>query len=190
MANAWRILFITLETGQAILIERPALQAALEHASPDAGIAGAARHLAQQQSTALLASKQCEISERAETTYLKHHRRMLTLMLGQSSLWCPPYSSFKTQEALSRHWSPTWRHHGITERTLNGKFANARSTSVAQAHEVFPACMCNRGDCICNVFPQPGLLNKGHANKRHRAFRSDRHVAAPVLPPNEAHPAR
>jgi prophage regulatory protein len=45
--------------------------------------------------------------------------------------------------------------------------------------------MCNRGDCICNVFPQPGLLNRGHANKRHRAFRSDRHVAAPVLPPNE-----
>ena len=36
--------------------------------SPDAGIAGAARLL--KQSTALLASKQCEISERAETTYL------------------------------------------------------------------------------------------------------------------------
>jgi hypothetical protein len=40
--------FITLETGQAILVERLALQAALEHAKRQMrGIAGAARHLAQ-----------------------------------------------------------------------------------------------------------------------------------------------
>jgi hypothetical protein len=58
------------------------------------------------QSTVLLASKQCEISERAETTYLNIIGGMLTLMLGQSPSGVP-YSSFKTQEASSRHWSPT-----------------------------------------------------------------------------------
>lgn len=51
---------------------------------------------------------------------------MLTLMLGQSPSGVP-YSSFKTQEAivtaLLAHYGGTM---GITERTLNGKFANAR----------------------------------------------------------------
>ena len=71
-------------------------------------------------------SKQCAISDRAETTYLNIIGGMLTLMLGQSPSGVP-YSSFKTQEAivtaLLAHYGGTM---GITERTLNGKFANAR----------------------------------------------------------------
>jgi hypothetical protein len=99
--------FITLETGQAILIERLALQAALEHAKRrQMQELQEQRDTLLKQSTALLASKQCEISERAETTYLNIIGGMLTLMLGQSPSGVP-YSSFKTQEASSRHWSPT-----------------------------------------------------------------------------------
>ena len=118
--------FITLETGQAILIERLALQAALEHARRQMQELQEQRDTLLKQSTALLASKQCEISERAETTYLNIIGGMLTLMLGQSPSGVP-YSSFKTQEALVSalvaHFGGTM---GITERTLNGKFANAR----------------------------------------------------------------
>jgi len=118
--------FITMETGQAILIERLALQAALEHARHQMQELQEQRDTLLKQSTALLASKQCEISERAETTYLNIIGGMLTLMLGQSPSGAP-YSSFKTQEALVSalvaHYGGTM---GITERTLNGKFANAR----------------------------------------------------------------
>jgi hypothetical protein len=56
--------------------------------------------------------QQCEISDRAETTYLNIIGGMLTLMLGQSPSGVP-YSSFKTQEALSsRIGRPLRRHHG------------------------------------------------------------------------------
>ena len=118
--------FSSLETGQAILVERLALQAALEHARRQMRELQEQHDSLLKQSTVLLASKQCEISERAETTYLNIIGGMLTLMLGQSPSGAP-YSSFKTQEALVSalvaHYGGTM---GITERTLNGKFANAR----------------------------------------------------------------
>ncbi|EBN0461017.1 hypothetical protein ADQ41_26980, partial [Salmonella enterica subsp. enterica serovar Dublin] len=66
------------------------------------------------------------ISDRAEATYLNIIGGMLDLMLGQSPSGTP-YSCFKTQEAVV---STLIAHHGgvmgITERTLNGKFAIAR----------------------------------------------------------------
>ena len=108
--------FITLETGQAILIERLALQATLEHARRQMQELQEQRDTLLKQSTALLASKQCEISERAETTYLNIIGGMLTLMLGQSPSGVP-YSSFKTQalvSALVAHFGGTM---GITEQT-------------------------------------------------------------------------
>ncbi|SDZ55003.1 hypothetical protein SAMN05421547_1341, partial [Delftia lacustris] len=84
------------------------------------------RSVSTRPAAAQLASKQCEISERAETTYLNIIGGMLTLMLSQSPSGVP-YSSFKTQEALVSalvaHYGGTM---GITERTLNGKFANAK----------------------------------------------------------------
>lgn len=61
--------FISLETGQAILVERLALQAALEHARRQMRELQEQHDSLLKQSTVLLASKQCEISERAETTY-------------------------------------------------------------------------------------------------------------------------
>ncbi|CEI21588.1 protein kinase [Pseudomonas aeruginosa] len=117
---------ITLETGQAILLERQALQAALDHSRREMRKLQAQHEALLKQSAVLLASKQCAISDRAETTYLNIIGGMLTLMLGQSPSGVP-YSSFKTQEAivtaLLAHYGGTM---GITERTLNGKFANAR----------------------------------------------------------------
>jgi hypothetical protein len=117
--------FYHLETGQAILIERLALQAALEHARRQMQELQEQRDTLLKQSTALLASKQCEISERAETTS-QHHRRDADADAGPVPFGCA-YSSFKTQEALVSalvaHFGGTM---GITERTLNGKFANAR----------------------------------------------------------------
>jgi hypothetical protein len=119
--------FITLETGQAILVERLALQAALEHArAPDARNCRSSATPCSSSPPRCWLPSQCEISERAETTYLNIIGGMLTLMLGQSPSGVP-YSSFKTQEALVSalvaHFGGTM---GITERTLNGKFANAR----------------------------------------------------------------
>lgn len=118
--------FISLETGQAMLIERLALKSALEQSK---------RHLRElqdkhdallKQSTVIPACAQHPISDRAEATYLNIIGGMLELMLGQSPSG-RPYSSFKTQEAVV---SAMVAHHsgvmGIAERTLNGKFATAR----------------------------------------------------------------
>jgi len=118
--------FITMETGQAMLVERLALQAALEQTRREMHELQEQRDTLLKQSTVLLTAKQGEISERAETTYLNIIGGMLTLMLGQSPSGSP-YSAFKTQEALVSalvaHYGGTM---GITERTLNGKFASAR----------------------------------------------------------------
>ena len=45
--------------------------------------------------------------------------------------------------------------------------------------------MCNRGDCICNVFPQPGPLNRGHANNATERSGVTAMSQTPVLLPNE-----
>lgn len=117
---------ISLETGQAMLIERMALKAALDQTKRQ--LRELQEHNASilKQSTVIPACAQCPISDRAETTYLNIIGGMLNLMLGQSPSGIP-YSSFKTQEsvvtALVANHGGTM---GITERTLNGKFANAR----------------------------------------------------------------
>jgi len=106
---------ITLEAGQAILVERFAMQAEL---------AQCRRKIAafSKQSSANRSS----MSERAETTFLNVIGAMLELMLGQSPGGIA-YSNFKTQAAVV---SALIAHHngkmGISERTLNGKFAKAK----------------------------------------------------------------
>lgn len=117
--------FISLETGQAMLVERLALKSTLDQYKRQL-------HELQEKHGALLkqmapsAGAQCLISDRAEATYLNIIGSMLDLMLGQSPSGVP-YSSFKTQEAVV---SALVAHHsgamGIAERTLNGKFATAR----------------------------------------------------------------
>ena len=66
------------------------------------------------------------ISDRAETTYLNIVGGLLTLMLGQSPSGVPIPASRRRRpwsRALVAHHSGAM---GITEQTLNGKFATAR----------------------------------------------------------------
>lgn len=118
--------FISLETGQAMLVERLALKSALEQSKRQLRDPQEKHDALLKQSTAIPACAQCPISDRAEATYLNIIGGMLELMLGQSPSGTP-YSSFKTQEAVV---SALVAHHsgamGIAERTLNGKFATAR----------------------------------------------------------------
>ena len=118
--------FITLETGEALLLERRALKAALDHTRHQMHELREQNQALLKQSTVLLASNQCTISHRAETTYLNIIGAMLALMLGQSPAGIP-YSRFRTQEAIvAAMLANCGGAVGITERTLNGKFANAK----------------------------------------------------------------
>ena len=117
---------ITLETGQAMLIERQALKAELEHCQRQFQTLQKQHHVLSKQIEVTPACSQCSITDRAESTYQHIIGGMLDLMLGQSPAGTP-YSNFRTQEAIV---SALVAHHagvmGITERTLNGKFAQAR----------------------------------------------------------------
>lgn len=117
---------ISLETGQAMLVERMALKSALEQSKRQLHELQEKHDGLLKQSTVIPACSQCPISDRAEATYLNIIGGMLELILGQSPSGAP-YSSFKTQEAVV---SALVAHHsgvmGIAERTLNGKFATAR----------------------------------------------------------------
>ncbi|PLC52867.1 hypothetical protein CR155_15790 [Pollutimonas nitritireducens] len=118
--------FITLEAGQAMLIERQAKKVELEQCRRQVQVLQEQHESFVQQSVVALACNQCAISDRAETTYLNIIGGMLTLILGTSPSG-KAYSSFRTQEAVV---SALVAHHqsvmGITERTLNGKFASAK----------------------------------------------------------------
>ncbi|MFT3803493.1 MAG: hypothetical protein QM766_20055 [Burkholderiaceae bacterium] len=116
---------ITLDIGQAMLVERLALKSALDQCRRELHELQAQHELLVKQSRAI-AHYPCSISDRAETTYLNIIGGMLKLILGQSPSG-KPYSSFRTQEAVI---NAMVAHHGgvmgITERTLNGKFARAK----------------------------------------------------------------
>lgn len=118
---------ITLEAGQAMLIERQAMKAELEQCRRQLQALRVQHELLLKQSVVALAcNNQCSISDRAEATYLNIIGGMLALILGTSPSG-KAYSSFRTQEAVV---SALVAHHqsvmGITERTLNGKFASAK----------------------------------------------------------------
>ena len=117
---------ISLETGQAMLVEQLALKSALDQPKRQLRELQDKHDALLKQCTVIPACAQCPISDRAEATYLNIIGGMLELMLGQSPLGSP-YSSFKTQEAivsaLVAHRSGVM---GIAERTLNGKFATAK----------------------------------------------------------------
>lgn len=117
---------ITIETGQAMLVERLALQSALEQCRSQLQALQGQHEALLKRSSVNPSCAQCQISDRAEATYLNIIGGMLDLMLGQSPSGTP-YSSFKTQESVV---CALVAHHGgamgIAERTLNGKFAAAR----------------------------------------------------------------
>lgn len=118
--------FITLETGQAMLVERMALKSALDQYKRQLLELQEKHDALLKQSTVIPACAQCPISDRAEATYLHIIGVMVELMLGRSPSGTP-YSSFNSQEAIA---NAMIAHHsdlmGITERTLQAKFAQAR----------------------------------------------------------------
>ena len=117
---------ITTELGQAMLVERWALSTALRQCKQQF-LAMQERYdaLEKRQTISPLCTK-CPTSDRAEATFLNIIGGLLELFLGKSPSGAP-YSSFRTQEAvvfaLLAHYSGAM---GISERTLNGKFAVAR----------------------------------------------------------------
>jgi len=110
---------LTLEAGQALLIERQTMQTELAQCHRQL-------HVLQQHRCRHQPTTPHPISERAETTYLSILGAILDLMLN-----CSPsgrrYSPFDTQaaivSALVAHYGSKM---GISERTLNGKFAKAK----------------------------------------------------------------
>lgn len=118
--------FITMETGQAMLVEQWALSIALDQCKQQLQELQEKHDALLAQRTAPPICAKCPTSDRAETTYLNIIGGMLELILGRSPSGAP-YSSFRTQEAvvlaLIAHYSGIM---GIAERTLNGKFAIAR----------------------------------------------------------------
>lgn len=129
---------ITLETGQALLIERQALKAESSHYKRQFHELQELHHGLLKQCEQIPVCSECPITDRAETTYQNIIGAMLTLLLGQSPGGLP-YSSFRTQEsvvsALVAHYGGVM---GITERTLNGKFALARRRMREAATETAP----------------------------------------------------
>lgn len=117
---------ITLETGQAMLVERQALKAELAQCRRQFQTLQEQHHVLSKQVGVISACNEGSLTDRAESTYQHIIGGMLDLMLGQSPAGSP-YSCFRTQEAIV---SALIAHHdgimGITERTLNGKFAQAR----------------------------------------------------------------
>ena len=117
---------ITLETGQAMLVEREALKAELEHCRRQLQTLQEQHHILSKQSEVIPACNECSITDRSESTYQHIIGGMLDLMLSQSPAGTP-YSCFRTQEAVV---TALIAHHGgvmgISERTLHGKFAQAR----------------------------------------------------------------
>lgn len=119
---------ITLETGQAMLVERQALKAELAQCRRQLQTLQEQHHVLSKQIAVPSACSGGSVTDRAESTYQHIIGGMLDLMLSQSPAGTP-YSCFRTQEAivssLIAHYSGIM---GITERTLNGKFAQARRT--------------------------------------------------------------
>jgi len=114
---------ITLEAGNALLVEREALKTQLEQCRRQLHTL---QEQQKRQGQAPPTCTFCPLSDRAEGTYLHIIGAMLALMLGRSPSGTP-YSSFNSQEAIT---SALIAHHGelmgISERTLQAKFAQAR----------------------------------------------------------------
>lgn len=126
---------ITIETAQALLIERNAIQVQLRQCQRRYESLKQ-QHEAKQRETQQAEpghSQPDQLSNRAELTYHNIIGALLLLLLGQSPSGVP-YSSFRTQEAII---TALQAHHGgvmgITERTLQNKFAQARRQLAAAA---------------------------------------------------------
>jgi hypothetical protein len=112
---------VSLDTVGALLAEREAIKARL------AELLGVHETLLKEHAACSADAERANtLGPRSESTYLNIVGGLLTLLLGKSPSGMP-YSSFLTQEAII---SAMVAHHGnamgITERTLQAKFALAR----------------------------------------------------------------
>jgi hypothetical protein len=119
---------ISLDTVGTLLVEREAIKARLaEHLSVYESLRAEHEALLKTHAACAADAERANApGPRSETTYLNIIGGLLTLLLGKSPSGMP-YSSFLTQEAII---SAMVAHHsnamGITERTLQAKFALAR----------------------------------------------------------------
>jgi len=118
--------FITMETGQAMLVERLAMKSALDQHKCRLNELQEKHDALLKQSTVIPACAQCAVSDRAEATYLHIIGTMLELMLSRSPAG-KPYSSFTSQEAIATAMiAHSGDLMGITDSTLQTRFAQAR----------------------------------------------------------------
>ena len=114
---------ITVEAGQALLVEREALKSQLDLCRHQVQ---ALQDQLKKQDAPTASCALCPLSDRAEATYLNIVGALLEVMLGHTPSGTP-YSRFTSQEAVI---SALIAHHGnllgIAERTLQAKFAQAR----------------------------------------------------------------
>lgn len=119
---------ITIDAVNVLALEREAFKVEIEHCHRELQTL---RRKAQVQPNAERSSRRGKAGDsvdapRNETTYLHIVGGLLTLLLGQSPSG-KPYSNFRTQEAII---DALMAHHagrlGITERTLQAKFAEAK----------------------------------------------------------------
>jgi len=114
---------ITVEAGHALLVEREALKTQLDRCHHQIQ---ALQEQLKKQNIPIASCTLCPLSDRAESTYLHIIGAMLDVILGQTPSGAA-YSRFTSQDAVI---SALIAHHGslmgVTERTLQAKFAQAR----------------------------------------------------------------
>ncbi|MEA9578739.1 hypothetical protein VC218_07355 [Xanthomonas nasturtii] len=142
---------ITVEVGQAMLTEQAATHALLRQCQQQ-NRSLQARYEALLSRQAAVPTPQAPaspLSDRAETTYLNIIGALMDLLLGKSPSG-KPYSDFRTQEAVI---SALLAHNGglmgLTERTLQGKFARAKRQINARQPPPAQDRMCGPENRIC-----------------------------------------
>lgn len=115
---------ITVDVVHALVLERDALAAQLKQR--DREIQALRTQLKRLSPEGKLEASTSTLSERSETTYLHIVAALLRLLLGQSPSG-QPYSSFRSEDAIMSALIATHGHRlGISERTLQAKFAAAK----------------------------------------------------------------
>lgn len=119
--------FLSVDAARTLLLERETPQQRIEQREHEIRVL---RREAQPTAASLTSAPSSEttLSLRSEMTYLHIIGALLGLILGQSPSG-QPYSRFRTQEAVISTLLASYEHRlGITQRTLEAKFAAARRT--------------------------------------------------------------
>jgi hypothetical protein len=115
---------ITVDVVHALVLERDALTAQMKQREREIQVLRA--QLKTLGPRIELEASTSTLSERSETTYLHIVGALLRLLLGQSPSG-QPYSNFRSEDAIMSALIATHGHRlGISERTLQAKFAAAK----------------------------------------------------------------